>query len=171
MIVLGRITAPYGVKGWLRIHPFGDDPGRWSEIQHWWLGRDEQDFSAWQAYPLDTLRAHGKAWVVKLAGVDDRNAAESLVGSFVGAPRETLPVTAADEFYWADLVGLAVENQKKEALGRVVELVESGAHAVVVVQEGEGETARQRMLPFVSQVVHEVDVSAGVMRVDWEKDW
>jgi 16S rRNA processing protein RimM len=64
-----------------------------------------------------------------------------------------------------------VENLKQEALGRVIELIESGAHAVVVVQEGEGDTARQRLLPFVGQVVKAVDVPAGVMRVDWETDW
>jgi len=171
MIVLGRITAPYGVKGWLHLHPFGDDPGRWSEMPHWWLGRDDQNFSGWQSFPLESLRAHGKAWVAKLIGVDDRRTAESMVGSFVGAPREVLPATAVDEYYWADLVGLKVENLKQEALGRVIELIESGAHAVVVVQEGEGDTARQRLLPFVGQVVKAVDVPAGVMRVDWETDW
>ena len=102
---------------------------------------------------------------------EDRDAAERMVGQFVGAPRNALPATEQDEYYWADLVGLTVVNEKQETLGRVTELIESGAHAVVVVQEGEGEKAQQRLLPFVGQVVKDVDVPAGVIRVAWERDW
>ena len=171
MIVLGRLTAPYGVKGWLRLHPFGDDPDSWRAMPRWWLGSNEQDFSDWRSWPLQALRLQGKGWVVKLTGIEDRNAAEQLVGQFVGAPREALPATGEDEFYWVDLIGLDVVNEKQETLGRVTELIESGAHAVMVVQEGEGEKAQQRLLPFVGQVVKDVDVAAGVVRVDWERDW
>ena len=171
MIVLGRITAPYGVKGWLRLHPFGDDPDSWRAIKNWWLGSDEKEFSGWRAWPLQAMRQQGNGWVVKLTGVDDRNAAEQLVGSFVGAPRNALPTTAQDEYYWADLIGLTVVNEKQETLGRVTDLIESGAHAVVVVTDDEGKEAKQRLLPFVGQVVKDVDVPAGVMRVDWERDW
>lgn len=171
MVVLGRITAPYGVKGWLRLHPFGDDPDRWREIERWWLGSDEKDFSGWRAYSLQTLRLQGKSWVVKLTGVDDREGAERLVGSFVGAPRNALPVPEQDEYYWADLIGLNVVNEKHEMLGRLTELIESGAHAVMVITDGEGEKAQRRLLPFVGHVVKTVDVPAGVIRVDWERDW
>lgn len=171
MIVLGRIIAPYGVKGWLRLHPFGDDPERWQEIQRWWLGADDNDFSTWRAWPLQSMRLQGKGWVVKLTGVDDRNGAEQLVGQYVGAPRTALPATAQDEFYWADLVGLAVVNERQEALGHVAELIESGAHAVMVVKAGEGRDVVERLLPFVGPVVKDVDVPAGVIRVDWERDW
>jgi 16S rRNA processing protein RimM len=171
MVVLGRITAPYGVQGWIRLHPFGDDPDRWREIDRWWLGREESDFSAWRAYPLQGLRLQGKSWVAKFVGVDGRTDAELLVGQYVGAPRSALPVTGQDEFYWADLVGLMVVNEKQEPLGRVVEMIESGAHAVMVVVEGDGQSKHERLLPFVGHVVKEVDVAAGLMRVDWERDW
>lgn len=171
MVVLGRITAPYGVQGWVRLHPFGDDPDRWREIDRWWLGNDAENFSAWQAYPLQAMRLHGKSWVAKLAGVDDRVAAEQLIGRYVGAPRSALPQTDPDEYYWADLVGLEVVNLGGQSLGRVAELIESGAHAVVVVADGEATAKVERLLPFVGHVVKEVDVPAGVMRVDWERDW
>jgi 16S rRNA processing protein RimM len=171
MIVLGRITAPYGVKGWLRLHPFGDDPGSWSNIQHWWLGADEASFGDWRAFRLQTMRLQGKSWLVKLTGVDGRDAAEALVGQYVGAPRAALPQTAADEYYWDDLVGLQVVNQEEHPLGRVVEMIESGAHAVMVVMAGDGEKAQRRLLPFVGAVVKTVDVAAGRMTVDWQADW
>jgi 16S rRNA processing protein RimM len=171
MVVLGRITAPYGVLGWLKLHPFGDDPAAWGAMKRWWIGADDTDFSGWRAYPLQTIRPQGKAWVVKLTGVDNRDAAERMVGNFVGAPRGELPATEAGEYYWADLIGLAVVNERQEALGRVSEMIESGAHAVMVVKEGEGDAAVERLLPFVGSVVKDVDVPAGVMRVAWERDW
>ncbi|MFN3884228.1 MAG: ribosome maturation factor RimM, partial [Rhodocyclaceae bacterium] len=131
----------------------------------------EKMLAGWRDYAVQDMRMHGKGWLVKLAGVDDRTAAERLAGLFFGAPREALPATEENEFYWADLVGLQVVNERQETLGRVRELIEAGAHAVLVVTEGEGETVRERLLPFVGQVVKDVDVSAGVVRVDWERDW
>lgn len=171
MIVLGRIVAPYGVKGWLWLHPFGDDPERWREIKRWWLGSDEKEYSGWRAWPLQAMRRQGKGWIVKLTGIDDRGGAEQLAGQYVGAPRAALPAPEEGEYYWADLIGLQVVNGRQESLGRVAEMIESGAHAVMVVTEGEGEAAIERLLPFVGQVVKEVDVPAGVIRVDWERDW
>lgn len=171
MIILGRLTAPYGVQGWLRLHHFGDDPDRWREIRNWWLGQDEHDFSAWRSHTLQSMRLQGKGWVVKLTGVDDRNAAEALIGTFVGAPRASLPKTGPDEYYWADLIGLRVVNEQDESLGSVADLIEAGAHAVMVLKEGEGELAIERLLPFVGAVIKDVDVTAGVVRVAWERDW
>lgn len=175
MVVLGRITAPYGVQGWLRLHPFGDDPGRWREIERWWLGEEENDFSGWRAYPLQAMRLQGKAWVVKLVGVDDRGGAEQMVGQYFGAPKSALPKVEQGEYYWADLIGLSVVNLANEPLGRVADMIESGAHAVLVVEEAidgdAGDNKTRRLLPFVGHVVKEVDVPAGMMRVDWERDW
>lgn len=171
MVVLGRITAPYGVRGWVRLHAFGDDPARWQEIPRWWLGADPAEFSAWRACVPQALRPQGKDWLAKLTGVDDRSGAEALVGQYVGAPRASLPPTEDDEYYWADLVGLQVVNERQEPLGRVAEMMEAGAHAVMRVTEGEGEQAVERLLPFVGAVVKDVDVPAGRITVAWERDW
>jgi 16S rRNA processing protein RimM len=166
MIVLGRIVAPYGVRGWVRIHPFGDDPASWRRMSEWWLGADAEG-DVWQPYKVESLRAHGAGWVAKLGAVDDRNAAESLDGRFIAAPREALPDTHADEYYWADLIGLAVVNEQNDRLGEVTSLFDSSAHSVLVVQDGETE----RLLPFVETVVKGVDVAGGCIRVAWGKDW
>jgi 16S rRNA processing protein RimM len=166
MVVLGRIVAPYGIQGWVKIHPFGDDPAAWRQMEHLWLGASAEG-AEWQPYGLKGFRPQGSLWVAKLEGVDDRNGAELLEGRFVGAPRTALPRAAADEFYWADLVGLAVENLRGEALGTVASLLESGANHVLVLRDGEVE----RLLPFVAAVVKDVDVAGGRIRVEWEKDW
>lgn len=166
MIVLGRIVAPYGVRGWVRIHPFGDDPASWRRMPRWWLGSDAEG-TDWREAELAGLRAHGSAWVAKIAGVDDRAGAEALDGQFIAAPRECLPPPDADEFYWADLIGLAVVNGQGEALGQVYGLIETGAHPVLQVRDGE----QERLLPFVDAVVKSIDPTAGVVMVEWGRDW
>jgi 16S rRNA processing protein RimM len=166
MIVLGRIVAPYGVRGWVKIHPFGDDPASWRKMSRWWLGVDA-DGDTWQEVEVHGLRAHGAGWVAKLAGVEDRAAAERLDGWYISAVRDAMPGTAKDEFYWADLVGLTVMNEQGESLGKVDSLIETGAHQVLVVRDGETE----RLLPFVETVVKSVDLAGGRVRVEWGKDW
>jgi 16S rRNA processing protein RimM len=113
-------------------------------------------------------RAHGKILVARLEGCDDRDAAEALVGYEIQVPRSRLPDDLAPgEYYWADLVGLRVETLGGVELGRIARLFETGANDVIVV-----EGKRERLLPYVwQQVVREVDLGAGVMRVDWDPDF
>ena len=168
MIVLGRIVAPFGVHGWLRVHPFGDDPGAWRKMPQWWLAADsDAPAASWRVQALEALRQHGDGVVAKLVGIDDRDASEALGSCYIGAPRDALPPPAQDEYYWSDLIGLAVVNLQDQPLGRVTSLIETGANQVLVVSDGE----RERLLPFVEQVVGKVDVPGGVIRADWGLDW
>lgn len=169
MIVLGRISAPFGVRGWVKLQVFGDDPQAWARMPCWWLGADEQaPDAAWQERQLIECQTHGKGLIARFEGFGDRNAAERLAGLYVGAPREALPETANNEFYWADLIGLDVVNKEGERLGRVAELVRTGAHEVLAVCD---EAGNQRLLPFVATVIKEVDLAARRIRVDWGRDW
>ena len=172
MIVLGRIVAPFGIQGWVKIHPFGDDPASWRKLPHWWLSRDDNAPDAqWKQYTLTACRPHGKGLVAALAEVPDRNAAEAIDGFFIAAPREVLPEPAENEHYWGDLVGLAVINEADEALGTVRSLLSTGAHDVLQVQDGEGKGAVERLIPFVAAYVLDVDLAARRIRVSWQKDW
>ena len=168
MIVLGRIVAPFGVHGWLRVHPFGDDPEAWRKMPQWWLSADvDAPTGSWQAHGLEAVKLHGDGLVAKLAGIDDRDASEALGSCYFGAPRDALPPPAQDEYYWADLIGLAVVNMQDQPLGRVKSLIETGANQVLVVADGEHE----RLLPFVEHVVRKVDVAGGLIRADWDCGW
>ncbi len=168
MIVLGRIVAPFGVNGWVRIHPFGDDPLAWRQMSHWWLSADDrlQD-EQWRKLRLKACRMHGGGLIASFDEIEDRTAAERLGKQFVGAPREAMPAPAEDEYYWADLIGLEVRNAAGERLGTVAGLIETGAHDVLQVKEGDDE----RLIPFVEAYVPEVDVAGGVIRANWELDW
>jgi 16S rRNA processing protein RimM len=91
MIVLGRIVAPFGVNGWLRVHPFGDDPEAWRKMPQWWLPRMSMLRPQAGARGLEALKLHGDGVVAKLAGIDDRDASEALGSCYFGAPRDALP--------------------------------------------------------------------------------
>ena len=170
MIVLGRIVGAYGLHGWVKLLAMGDDFDALGRMPQWWLGTDS-DAEDWQAYALDAAKAHGKGWVVKFVGVDERNAAQALEGKYIAAPRAELPETAKDEYYWADLVGLEVVNTQGERLGQVTGLLSSGAHDVLCVRDGAEEKVQERLLPFVAQVVKNVDMASRRICVEWGRDW
>jgi 16S rRNA processing protein RimM len=167
MVVLGRLVAPYGVQGWMHLHPFGDDPESWKRMPQWWLSRDDGEKAEWVATDLKSLRLHGGGWVAKLDGIDTRADAEAKTGWYFAAPREALPAAKEGEYYWTDLIGLKVLNTEGTFLGVVQALIETGANDVLKVKDGDTE----RLLPFVSQIVTDVNVANGEITVDWQGDW
>jgi 16S rRNA processing protein RimM len=167
MVVLGRVGAAFGVRGWVRIQPYADEPLAWCQMPRWWIGREADD-PGWRTVELAGCREHGRSLLARFDGVDDRSSAEALQGMLVAAPRDALPATQEDEYYWADLIGLDVVGRQGDRLGKVVELISTGAHEVLRVLS---EAGTERLLPFVEQVVLEVDLANRVVRVDWEADW
>jgi 16S rRNA processing protein RimM len=161
-VILGRIAAPYGVKGWVRVHPYSAPTGNMLRYRSWWLGRDER----WEEREVLQSRVHGSAVVAQMLGCEDRDAAARLRGSQVAVPRSALPAAGDNEFYWADLLGLKVLNAAGENLGQVVRILETGANDVLVVR---GE--REHLIPFIAVVVNGVDIANGVIRVDWGADY
>lgn len=159
---MGRIAAPFGVKGWIRIRPDTAADRNLLEYKAWWVGRDGD----WQEHAVAEAKVHGRSVVARLAGCEDRDAAAALRGGSVAVPREALPRTQSGEYYWVDLIGLKVLNMAAQDLGRVERILQTGANDVLVVQ---GE--RERLIPFIAQVIQEVDPGAGVIRVDWGADY
>jgi 16S rRNA processing protein RimM len=165
IVVLGRLADPYGIRGWLKLHAFGDDPLGWAEMPIWWISRDGE---SWRECGLKSLKVHNNGLVVLLDGIDDRSAAEAAKGMLVGVPRSALPIPEEGEFYWSELIGLDVVNTADEKLGKVAGLIESAANSVLrVVADDE----KERLLPFVAAVVLAVEKDAGLIRVEWGSDW
>jgi len=160
--VMGRITAPYGVKGWIKIHPYTEAIEGLTRYAEWWLGKQGE----WRKAVVIQSRPQGKTLVAKLQGCDDRAAAQLLKNLHIAVERSHLPAAKEGEYYWADLIGLEVVNLRGEALGVVSALFATGANDVLRVQ---GE--RERLIPFIPQVVREVSLDAAAIRVDWGLDY
>ena len=168
IVVLGKVVDSYGLRGALKVHPFADDPAAWGAMSHWWLGREGDAPDTWCRLRLIRCREQSGLLIATLEGVVDRDASESLRGMLVGAPREALPSTADDEYYWGDMIGLEVVNVAQQSLGQVLGLLETPANAVLRIGDGEG---GERLLLFVDSVVLKVDLPAQRIEVDWGLDW
>lgn len=159
---MGRVAAPYAVRGWIKIQPYSEYTDSLLDYPVWRLARQER----WQPYRVVEAKLHGQYLVAQLEGIADRDAAEGLVGSDVAIGRQELPPAGEDEYYWDDLVGMAVVNLSGAALGTVAGLLETGAHDVLRVMGD-----RERLIPFVAPIVQTVDLEAGRVVVDWDVGW
>ncbi len=168
IVVLGKIVGPHGLQGVVRVYPFADDPLAWSRLPQWWLGREGEAPESWRPTRLIKCDLRTEMLLAQLECVADRSAAEAAAGLLVGVPHQALPPTASNEYYWADLVGLAVVNTHGQSLGNVLGLIETPANAVLRVGDGQG---GERLLPFVAAVVLDVELAQGRVRVAWELDW
>lgn len=156
---MARISAPFGIQGWVKLKTFTEFPDGLADHDRWWIGSGEQ----WRAYELEDFAVRPANTAAKLQGVDDRNAAEALRGLEIAVSRAALGPAGKGSIYWIDLVGLEVVTRSGEALGQVEGLFETGETSVLVVK---GE--RERMIPFVPQYVMAVDREAKRITVDWE---
>jgi 16S rRNA processing protein RimM len=175
MVVMGRIVAPYGIFGWLKVQTSTESIDSLLDYPDWWLGRDDNSTqlgiknSPWQKYAVETAKVHNDTLLVKLKGVSDRDTALALKSKHVAVPREEFPEADEGEYYWSDLIGLNVTNQQDIVLGLVSDVFETGANDVIVVKDPKD--GKERLLPFVDQTIVEVSIAEKTMLVDWPIEW
>ncbi|MCW8920741.1 MAG: ribosome maturation factor RimM [Sedimenticola sp.] len=160
--ILGRVSGLFGVRGWIKVFSHTSPKENILNYSSWFLLRDGQ----WQEYKLKQGKLQGKGIVALLDGINDRDQAAELSGSDIAVRRDQLPEISPDEYYWSDLEGRRVITLEGVELGRVDYLFETGANDVLVVK---GETVR--LLPFIDQVIKEVDLDGDQITVDWDPDF
>ncbi|MFO1333606.1 MAG: ribosome maturation factor RimM [Piscinibacter sp.] len=178
-VEVGRIGGAWGVKGWFKVQPFATDPQALFSSKRWFLrAADEARPARPGAAALPALlkiveaKEHGDGVVARAQEVADRDGAEALRGARIFVGRSSFPTAGADEYYWVDLIGLAVLNREDQLLGSVVGLLDTGAHSVLrVLPEGGKGEADERLIPFVARYIDEVDMPARCIRVDWGLDY
>ena len=166
MVILGRIGAPYGVRGWLRVQAANSERPEglldYARLRLDRAGRQER-------LDVERGRRHGKGMVVKFAGISSRESAAAWSGALVGVAREELPPLENGEYYWHDLIGLQVLNEQGTTLGEVTHLLETGAHDLLVVG---APRHNELLVPYVrGDVVKRVDLERGVIVVCWDPDY
>jgi len=179
-IEVGIIIDAWGVKGWFKVKPFAADPQALFSSKRWLLRPPEPNgpraaFNIATLPPLlkiVTAKDHGDLVVAQAQDVVDRPGAEALRGARVYVPRSSFPTAPPDEYYWVDLVGLAVFNRQGEYLGEVVGLIDTGPHSVLrVAAAGVTAEADQRLIPFVAAFVDAVSLPERRITVDWGLDY
>lgn len=168
-VIVASIGSAYGVKGWLNLHSYAEPADNVLRYKNFFVGNE----GAWTLMNVDAIRAHGKNYVIKLAGCEDRTQAECYRSQFLAVDKAILPELSEDEYYWHQLIGLRVIVQSTgQLLGEVHHLLETGSNDVLVVRGTEQSIdQRERLLPYRPECVISIDLSQGQMWVDWDADF
>lgn len=168
MVVLGRVIAPHGIRGQIKVTPFTEYVDGLMEYPTWWLSNDEK---SWKIVHPTSFSVHDSLLIITLEKYSDRTNASELKGLLIAVPRSQLPQLSEDGkegYYWSDLIGINVVNTQGEFIGTVAGLFETGANDVLRIQLPGG---KEELIPFVDQAVRQVDLRSRQIMVDWELDY
>ncbi len=166
LIAIGHVSTPYGVKGWVWVHALTDPITNLFGYQPWYLKTRE----GFKAVKVLEWRGQGKGIVAQLDLSPDRNAAEALRNLEIWVRKDALPELEEGDYYWSDLIDLAVRTTDGQLLGTVHSMMETGSNDVLVVQASTGSLDDQeRLVPWLpGEVVKDVDLVGRVITVDWD---
>ena len=180
VVEVARVMGAWGVKGGIKLKAFSSDPQALFSSKRWFVEPGERKgavaptaaaAAARRALPrllrVLVAREQGDLIVATAQELTDRDAAEAMTGARIFVSRASFPTPDDDEFYWVDLIGLAVHNREGLVLGTVHTLLETGPHCVLCVKPAHAE-ADDVMIPFVDAYVDRVDREARVIHVDWD---
>ena len=152
-VTVGRVLAPHGIRGELKVQPLTDFPERFDAGSRLWLKG--------QQWVVQQGRWAGRGLILKLRGLDTRDEAEALRNAELTVPEATT-IEAEGVYYLHDIVGLPVFDAAGEVLGRLAEVFNSGSTDVYVIRGDLGEL----LLPALEDVITSIDVAGGRIVVD-----
>lgn len=172
LLVVGKFTVVYGVRGWLKVHSYTEPMENLLTYPECYVKFE----GSWQALELAEAKRHGKGLVARISGVDDRDEARRYCQCDIAIPATALPELDPDEFYWHQLKGLKVQATTVQGarvlLGTIKEMMETGANDVMVVRgNSDSIDRRERLIPYLDHVVKGIDIEAGTMQVDWDPEF
>ncbi|WP_127020569.1 ribosome maturation factor RimM [Rheinheimera mangrovi] len=170
LVVLGKFGAVYGINGWLKVNSYTDVPEGIFDYTPWQI----QLQGNWRQVQISSKKRHGNGLIVKLAEVSDRDQAQLYVNADIAVERSALPQLAEGDYYWRDLMGMAVVNEAGYHLGEVVDMMETGSNDVLVVKANKSDAfgKTERLLPFLTDsVIKDVNNAERRILVDWDPDF
>ena len=179
LIELGAISEAQGLQGQVKVRPHSSEPVALLSSKVIWLSlipRREAGVpaSVEQAsltqYKVKSAKMHSGNVVLALDGITDRDQALALKGARILVGRDAFPKAESDSYYWVDLIACQAVNLQNETLGEVIDVTENGAHGVIAI--GDAATKEIKYLvPFVKEVIHNVDLPNKKITLDWQSDW
>lgn len=161
-VTVGRIVGAHGIKGVLRVHPLTDYPERFLDMETLYVQRRGKPDRELEITDISTHEGKG-LFLVTVAGINDRDAAESLSGALITvAPDELVELPEGE--YWIDsLIGMDVINlDDGVSLGEVEDVLRTGASDLYQVRTPDG---KLKLIPAIADVVREIDTDSGLMKV------
>jgi 16S rRNA processing protein RimM len=161
-LLLGEILRPHGVRGELRMRILTDYPERINQLEKVYLA-EESDSDDPDAYRVQHMRMHQSYGLLKLEGVDDRDQADRLREMLVMVPLENAVPLDEGEFYLYQLIGLSVRTTEGEMLGKITDVLETGANDVYVVESA---TYGEFLMPVTDETVLQTNIEQGFILVN-----
>lgn len=153
-IAIGWVTKPRGARGELAVVSLTDVPERFQPGAKLWVHGSPR--------AVRRSRTHRDTLLIELEGIDTRSQAEALRDALLEVPERELPTLEHGQYFHFDVVGIEVVDQDGRALGRVIDVLETGANDVYIVRDAEGEL----LLPAIDSVVKRIDIAEGRMVVE-----
>jgi 16S rRNA processing protein RimM len=162
-IIVGKISNPHGIKGWVKVISFTDPIENILSYKKWTLSDNETE----KTCCLEDSRIQGNKIVIKLEGVNDRDDADLLKNLQIQVNRLDLPKLDENSYYWGDLIDFNVIDIKGKHVGKVDSLFSTGSNDVLVIID----EAKERLLvPFImEEVIKCVDLAKELISIDWSE--
>lgn len=162
-VVIGRFGRPHGIKGFVTVHSFTEPRDNILRYTDWHAFLKNE----WRPIKLINVEAHSKALIAQVEGYPEREMVAQLTNIEIAVDKAQLVELEPGEYYWHQLIGMNVVNQKGELFGKVIEILPTGANDVLVVQ---GE--KRHLIPYLpGQFVIDVNDSQHTITVDWDMDF
>ncbi|MBW1695308.1 MAG: 16S rRNA processing protein RimM [Deltaproteobacteria bacterium] len=158
-LLIGKIIGAHGVRGAIKIHSYAQSLSVFEPGSRIYL-RGKQDWE--KTYTIRWAKPHGKAVLLALAEIDNRDSAEALRGVSLFIDRKSLPEPEQGEYYWVDIIGLYVYTTKGACIGRVTSIMPTGSNDVYVVED----KGKERLIPALESVVLNIDLKNKRMTVE-----
>ncbi|MBI2786212.1 MAG: ribosome maturation factor RimM [Legionella longbeachae] len=162
-IVIARFGRPHGIKGFVTVHSFTEPRENVLNYADWHACMNNK----WQPIKLLHAEVQNKSIIVQVEGYPDRELVAQLTNIEIAVQQAQLKNLAPGEYYWHQLIGMNVTNQKGELLGKVVEIIPTGANDVLVVEGN-----KRYLIPYLpDQFILEINPDQQVITVDWDVDF
>jgi 16S rRNA processing protein RimM len=160
LITVGKITGHYGVRGWLKVYSYTQPMENIANYSQWYVGNET----------INGIKAkrHGKTMIAYFKGIDSREKSQKYIGLEIAISSGELEPLPDGQYYWKQLIGLAVNNLEGEKLGEVKSMFETGANDVLVLKTAEGD---EHLIPYIlGGTIVQIDLVSQTITVDWQLD-
>ncbi len=157
-LAIGKIVRAHGLRGEVSVAVLTEFPERFDTTEWVYVGNESEA----TPYRLESYRWHQDNVLLTLEGVTNRTQAEVLRGQFVQIPVDEAVALPAGSYYLYQLIGLKVQTTADEFLGTIVEILETGANDVYIVEQN----GRQLLLPAIPEVIKNIDLPQGIMVIE-----
>jgi 16S rRNA processing protein RimM len=158
LLEIGRIIRPHGLAGRMKVLSYLESQDVLDELAEVFIGRRAQETTA---FPLDAVQTGREFFILKLGGIEDKDAALKIMGSSVWMPSEQMKKLPDGEYYWNEIIGLEVVTEGGRVLGRIESVFPTGSNDVYVCRGMEKEI----LLPAIGDVILKIDRDHGIMVV------